>query len=76
MEYKVIPFVALLNSKNGNSEHVAEQLESTIKSYTAQGWTYMGLESVTTFVQPDAGCFGLGAKPGYTTSNQMVVFKK
>lgn len=68
--------MALLDSKIGNSNHVAEQLESTIKTYTAQGWHYMGLESVTTFVQPDAGCFGLGAKPGYTTSNQMVVFKK
>jgi len=76
MEYKVVPFVALIDPKNGNTSHVAQQLEITIASNTAQGWTYVGLESVTTFVQPDAGCFGIAAKPGYTTSNQMVVFKK
>lgn len=76
MEYKVIPFVASIAPKNGNAVHVAEQLESTIQTYTSKGWEYVGLASVTTFVQPDTGCFGLGAKPGYTTSNQMVVFKK
>lgn len=76
MEYKVIPFVASIDAKMGNSVHVAEQLQSTISNHTKDGWEYVGLESVTTFVQPDAGCFGLGAKPGYTTANQMVVFKK
>lgn len=76
MEYKVIPFVALIDSKSGNTGQVALQLENTITSYAAQGWTYVGLESVTTFVQPETGCFGIAAKPGYTTSNQMVVFKK
>jgi hypothetical protein len=76
MEYKVIPFVASIDSKNGNSSHVAEQLESTIQTYAAKGWEYVGLANVTTFVKPDTGCFGLGAKPGFTTANQMVVFKK
>jgi len=76
MEYKVVPFVASIDSKNGNSKHVADQLETVIKNYNSQGWEYIGLESVTTFVQPEIGCFGLGAKPGYTTANQMVVFKK
>ncbi len=76
MEYKVIPFVASINSKGGNSNHVAEQLEDIIKHHSNQGWRYVRLESVSTFVQPDAGCFGLGAKPGYTTSRQMVVFYK
>ena len=76
MEYKVIPFVASIDSKNGTSNHVAEQLESLIKNYTNQGWKYIRLESVTTFVQPDNGCFGLGTKPGYNTTRQMVVFSK
>ena len=76
MEYKVVPFVASIDSKNGNTNHVAQQLEATITSHTAKGWTYVGLESVTTFVQPETGCFGIAAKPGYTTANQMVVFKK
>jgi hypothetical protein len=76
MEYKVIPFVASIDSKSGNSTHVAEQLEEIIKHHSNQGWKYVRLESVSTFVQPDAGCFGVGAKPGYTTSRQMVVFSK
>lgn len=76
MEYKVIPFVASIDSKKGNSTHVADQLEEIIKHHSNQGWKYVSLESVSTFVQPDTGCFGFGAKPGYTTSRQMVVFSK
>lgn len=76
MEYKVIPFVASIDSKTGNSNQVAKQLESIIENYTSQGWEYIRLESVSTFVQPDQGCFGIAAKPGYSTSNQMIVFRK
>jgi hypothetical protein len=76
MEYKVIPFVASIDHKKGTSDHVAQQLEILINSYASKGWNYVRLESVTTFVSPDNGCFGLGGKPGYTTSRQMVVFSK
>lgn len=76
MEYKVVPFVASIDYKKGNSGDVAQQLENLIKNYTKSDWTYVGLESVTTYVQPNPGCFGLGAQQGYTTNNQMVVFKK
>lgn len=76
MEYKVIPFVASIGSKKGNSSHVADQLEEIIKHHSNQGWKYVRLESVSTFIQPDAGCFGLGGKPGFTTSRQMIVFSK
>lgn len=76
MEYKVIPFVASIDSKKGNSTHVAVQLEDIIKNHANIGWKYVRLESVSTFVQPDSGCFGLGAKSGYETSRQMIVFSK
>lgn len=76
MEYKVVPFVASIDHNKGTSKDVAEQLESVIKHHSDQGWKYVRLESVITYVQPDAGCFGFGAKPGYTTSNQMVVFNR
>lgn len=76
MEYKVVPFIASIDSKNGTSNHVADQLETIIKSYNAQGWEYMGLGSVTTYIQPETGCFGIKAKSGYTTANQMIVFKR
>lgn len=76
MDYKVIPFVASIDSKKGNSNHVADQLDDVIRHHSNQGWEYVRLESVSTFVQPDNGCFGFGGKPGYTTSRQMVVFRK
>lgn len=76
MEYKIIPFVASINQTNGTSNHVAGQLEDIVKNYSNQGWRYVRLESVTTYVQPESGCFGFGAKPGYTTSRQMIVFQK
>jgi len=76
MEYKVVPFVASINPKTGSASQVAEQLQNKIDKYTEQGWIYLRLEGVTTFVQPDNGCFGFGAKTGYTTTNQVIVFKK
>lgn len=76
MEYKVVPFTATLDQKKGTTGTVANQLESLIHKYNEQGWEYVRLESVSTFVQPDGGCFGLGAKQGYMASYQMIVFSK
>ena len=76
MQYKVLPFVAAIDQKKGNSSHVAEQLENLIAEQASEGWNYVRLERVTTYVGPDSGCFGLGAKPGYETSRQMAVFSR
>ena len=77
MKYKAIPFVgALGQNQKESSQKVAEQLEEIITSHSSLGWEYVRLESVSTFVQPESGCFGLGAKPGYTTDRQMIVFEK
>lgn len=78
MQYKVIPFVGTLDQKKQfSSQHVAEQLEKTITKYGDEGWTYVRLESVSTQVAADNGCFGLiGTKPAYTTSRQVLVFKR
>jgi len=76
MEYKVVPFVAILDSKNINSVAVAQQFETLIKTFTDQGWKYLRLESVSTYIQPDPGCFGFGGKPGYLSSYQIIVFSK
>lgn len=76
MEYKVVPFTATIDKKKDTTSVVANQLEDLIKFHTRQGWQYVRLESVSTFVQPDPGCFGLGAKPGFMSSYQMVVFSK
>ena len=76
MEYKVVPFVATLDQKKETTSVVANQLEDLITNFTSEGWIYVRLESVSTYVQPDPGCFGAGAKPGYLASYQMVVFSK
>ncbi|CAM1354715.1 MULTISPECIES: hypothetical protein [Tenacibaculum] len=76
MEYKVIPFIPSINRNKENSTQVAQQLEDIIANYTNQGWQYIRLESVQTYIVPDQGCFGLGAKPGFTAYRQMLVFGK
>ncbi|MET3537032.1 hypothetical protein [Chryseobacterium limigenitum] len=76
MEYKVIPFVATANQQNMSSSNIAQQLENLIKVQTDQGWNYVRLESVSTYVQPIKGCFGTETQKGYMTSYQMAVFTK
>ena len=74
-QYKVVPFVAVINQKDTTAK-VAEQLENLVNTHATQGWEYVRLESVETHVSENKGCFGFGAKPGYATIYRMVVFKK
>lgn len=76
MEYKVVPFAPSIDRNKGNSEHVAQQLEELISEYSSNGWDYVGLESVSTYVRAESGCFGIGGSPGYATSRQMIVLSK
>lgn len=76
MEYKVIPFVPSIDARKGNPKDVAAQLENLIEVMQEKGWAYIRLESVSTFVEPESGCFGMSGKPGYTTSTQLAVFSK
>ena len=77
MKYKVIPFVATAKQQNISSSIIAQQLESLIKDQSQLGWKYLRLESVSTYIQPVEGCFGIGQqKPGYMTSYQVAVFTK
>lgn len=77
MEYKVVPFVATANQQNMSSSIIAQQLENLILAQSADGWKYLRLESVSTYIQPVEGCFGIGQqKPGYMTSYQVAVFTK
>ena len=76
MEYKVIPFTVHIDHKTGSSNQVSLQLEQLINKYSEQGWAYIQMETVTNHVIGNAGCFGLGAKPGFTLVSNMLVFKK
>lgn len=75
MKYKVVPFTANISSTDGAST-AASQLETLIASNAAQGWEYVRLEQVDTYVAGTNGCFGLGATPSRTTSISMAVFRQ
>ena len=59
-----MPFVAKITQKDSTGQ-VAEQLQTVINSYSSQGWDYVRMENVETYVDGTNGCFGFGAKPGY-----------
>jgi hypothetical protein len=75
MEYKAVPFTATI-TRNDTSGRVANQVQSIIDHYVAEGWEYMQMESVDTSVAPTGGCFGFGGQPGFTTSFQILIFKR
>ena len=74
-KYRVTPFVASVGTNEGSS-HAAAQLEALINSLADQGWEYVRLESVDTYVAGNAGCLGLGATPAQQVSYSMAVFKQ
>lgn len=75
MEYKTVPFNASIASSGGAND-AANQLKSSIDSEASAGWEFCTLANISTNVAGDSGCFGLGAKPGYTTSVQVLVFRR
>jgi hypothetical protein len=75
MEYKVVSIVPVQKDKE-NIQHIAQELENLINKYNADGWEYIRVENLMTWVNPVNGCFGLGATAGYYSQQQMVVFRK
>ena len=75
MEFKVVPFTAQI-TRNDTSTTVAEQMQSIIDANGRNGWDYLRMDSVQTSIAATNGCFGLGAQPGFTTTYNVLVFKK
>ena len=75
MQYKVIPFNAVIGQKDGAIQ-AAQQLQALIDTMQADGWEYVEMVNIDTFVVGTDGCFGFGAKPSYNVSVAAVVFKK
>jgi hypothetical protein len=73
--YRVVPFVASVSMNEGRTQ-AADQLEALIERWSGDGWEYVRLESVETYIAGSAGCFGMGATPGQNVSYSMVVFKQ
>lgn len=74
-DYKVVPFVASVQANEGAGA-AARQLQDLCNANLADGWEFMGLENVDTFVAGNAGCFGIGATPGQAVSYSMAVFRR
>ncbi len=75
MEYKVVPFNANLTQKQ-NASVAVNQLQTLIDNEMMGGYEFVSMGSIDTVVEPTDGCFGIGAKPGYTASVAVVIFKK
>jgi len=75
MQYRVIPFTASIGNTEGAGA-AAGQLQHMIASLAAEGWEYVRLEQVETFIAGSSGCFGIGATPAYTRSLSMAVFRQ
>jgi len=75
MNYKVKPFIAKV-SRQGSSEDVASQVQSFINQETSDGWECVSCGNIDTQIEGSNGCFGIGAKPGSSTSIMVLVFRK
>ena len=75
MSYKVVPFTSSI-SNNGNANDVAQQVQSCIQREATSGWEYVSSANIDTTVEGSNGCFGFGAKPSYSKSTMVLVFKQ
>jgi len=75
MEYKVVPFNANL-TQNDSADVAARQLQNLIQTMQSQGYEYVSMEGIDTNVAGTNGCLGIGAKPGYSATVAVVVFRK
>lgn len=74
MQFKIVPFTATI-TREDSSTTVAAQMQHMIDTI-GEGWEYLRMDSVQTSVAATQGCFGFGAQPGYTTTFNVLVFKK
>ncbi|HEU4557692.1 MAG TPA: hypothetical protein VFS20_07575 [Longimicrobium sp.] len=75
MQYRVIPFTANIANNEGAGA-AAGQLQNLIGQLGSEGWDYVRLEELTTYVAGTDGCFGIGAVPGTTRSVSLAVFRR
>jgi len=75
MQYKIVPISPVIR-KGENVTHLAAEFESVIQKYIEQGWEFVSLESLSTWVTGSSGCFGFGSTPGYMDVKQILIFRK
>lgn len=74
-QYRVVPFVASIGMNDG-AQQAASQLEGVANAMAGEGWEYVRLENVETFIAGNSGCFGFMATPPRQTSYAMAVFRR
>jgi hypothetical protein len=75
LEYLVLPFVASIH-KGGGARDAAIQLQLMIETRALEGWEYIRMEQLETYIAGDNGCFGFNSTPARSTVYSMVVFKR
>lgn len=75
MQYKVVPFDPV-SRRLANSAVVAAELEQLIEQHAADGWHYVGLESISAIMPGTSGCFGMGAEPPSNIFYGLAVFRR
>lgn len=76
-EHLVVPFKPQVGKEFGfGTDVVAQQVQGIINEYTNQEWRYLGIESISTNVKGNNGCFGFGSTPDTTTFVQVIVFER
>ena len=73
--YKVVPFQAHI-SNTGSGQDLATGLQQIINQETANGWSFVQIQELTTSIAGSAGCFGFNATPGTTVSMSVLIFRK
>lgn len=73
--YRVV-YINPTIARNEGGDRVASQLEILIQQNVNDGWEFVSVESLSTWVAGTNGCFGINAQPGYTNNLQMVVFSQ
>ena len=75
MQFRVIPFTANIGVTEGAAA-AAGQLQHLIAQLGAEGWEYVRLEELTTYVAGTDGCLGIGAVPPSTRNVSLAVFRR
>lgn len=75
MEYMVRSISPSL-TEAGDKTIVANQIQEVIQKFTDEGWEYVGIEHLSTYVHGSKGCFGFGATPGRNITVQLIIFRR
>jgi len=75
MAYKVVSISPQMG-RNESPIKLAQEMEGVISKYHAEGWEYMQVETLETWIAGTNGCFGFGAQPGFNMTMHFMVFKK